>query len=74
MNRIFIVGIIGISLIAGAAGGGIYMFARAKLRARRRRLHKEEMERMVGYSEYAFLFPAGDDVANFDKKINKVSV
>lgn len=42
-DNLFIIFIV--ALIEGALGGLIYMFARDKLRARWRRLHREEMER-----------------------------
>lgn len=40
------------SLLMGVLGGGIFMFMRSKLRVRRRKMNREEMERLVAYSEY----------------------
>lgn len=60
MNNLWIT--VAISLIAGAAGGGIYLFVRAKLRARRRRKSGEEIERMVDYSEFPHLSGRDDSL------------
>ncbi|KKP98537.1 MAG: hypothetical protein US71_C0004G0027 [Parcubacteria group bacterium GW2011_GWD2_38_12] len=51
-NLLIIIAIL--SLLMGALGGGVFIFMRSKLRARRRRIkreEREELERLVKYSE-----------------------
>lgn len=59
------------SLLMGALGGGIFIFVRSKLRARRRRIHREEreeLERLVKYSEYPQKFDNGIKVSGHQKR------